>query len=408
LSTSTTAILKRADGATADMAKGGLGAVAAWLFFCCALILLMVVVGGITRLTLSGLSITEWKPVVGILPPLSPSDWAAEFAKYRQIPEYRFVHYAMTLDEFKAIYFWEYLHRLLGRLVAIAYAAPFAWFLARRQLPRSLMPPLAAILLLGIGQGVLGWYMVESGLADRVEVSQYRLVAHLTLALLIYAAILWVALGLVSCPSPPLRGEREGPVAKQGEGEVGNTVPPTLTPPHPTLSPRPAGEGLKAAVFPFGKSWRRAAEAVILLVALTIASGGFVAGTRAGLTYNTFPLMDGRVVPANYAGLRPFILNWFENVAAIQFDHRLLALATAVLIVLAWTAGLRAALPRRCRLALYALLAAAALQVALGITTLVLVVPIPLAVAHQAGAIVLLTTALVLRHTMRGARRALT
>ena len=405
MSTSTTAILKRADGATA----GNLGAIAAWLFVCCALVFLMVVIGGITRLTLSGLSITEWKPVLGVLPPLSPADWAGEFAKYKEIPEYRLVHYAMSLDEFKTIYFWEYLHRLLGRLVGVAYGVPFVWFLVRRQLPRSLVLPLAGILPLGFGQGALGWYMVESGLADRPEVSQYRLVAHLAVALLIYAAILWVALGLLSCPSPPLRGEREGPVAKQGEGEVGNAVPPTLGPPHPTLSPWPAGgEGLKTAMCSFGKGWRRAAEAVILFVALTIAAGGLVAGTRAGLIYNTFPLMDGRVVPADYAGLHPFILNWFENIAAIQFDHRLLALATAVLIVLAWTAGLRAALPKRCRLALHALLAAAALQVALGITTLVLVVPIALAIAHQAGAIVLLTTALVLRHTMRGARAALT
>ena len=150
--------------------------------------------------------------------------------------------------------------------------------------------------------------------------------------------------------------------------------------------------------------WRRATEGVILLVALTIAAGGLVAGKHAGLIYNTFPLMDGSVVPADYARLHPFMLNWFENVAAIQFDHRLLALATTVLVLLVWAAGLRAALPRSCRLALHALLAAAALQVALGIATLVLVVPIPLAVAHQAGAIVLLTTALVLRHTMRSAR----
>jgi cytochrome c oxidase assembly protein subunit 15 len=251
----------------------------------------------------------------------------------------------------------------------------------QRRLPRRLALPLAGIFLLGLGQGALGWYMVQSGLADRVDVSQYRLVAHLALALLIYCAILWVALGLLVRPSPPSRGQREGPAPSRPAG----------------------GEGFKAAAFPFGKTWRRAAEAVIFLVALTIAAGGLVAGTHAGLIYNTFPLMDGRVVPADYAQLHPFIFNWFENVAAIQFDHRLLALATIVLVVLVWAAGLRAALPRPCRLALHALLAAAVLQVALGIATLMLVVPIPLAVAHQAGAIVLLTTALVLRHTMRSA-----
>ena len=337
-------------------AEVGLRPVAAWLFFCCGLIFLMVVVGGITRLTLSGLSITEWKPVIGIVPPLSPADWAAEFAKYRQIPEYRAIHFAMGLDEFKSIYYWEYTHRLLGRLIGVAFAVPFLWFLARRELPRRLAPPLAGILLLGFLQGALGWYMVESGLADRVEVSQYRLVAHLALALAIYAAILWTALGLV-------RGS-----------------------PFPHASP----------------GWRRPSEAVLVLVALTILAGGVVAGTRAGLTYNTFPLMDGRLVPAGYDQLRPLWLNWFENIAAVQFDHRMLAVATVSTVFLLWTAGLRADLPKPARKALHALLAVAALQVALGISTLLLVVPIPLAAAHQAGAVLLLTAAVVLRHTLRG------
>jgi cytochrome c oxidase assembly protein subunit 15 len=327
--------------------------VAAWLFLCCGLIFLMVVVGGITRLTLSGLSITEWRPVIGIVPPLSDADWAAEFAKYRQIPEYRAIHFAMSLDEFKSIYFWEYFHRLLGRLIGVAFAVPFIWFLARRRLPRRLAPPLTGILLLGFLQGALGWYMVESGLADRVEVSQYRLVAHLALALAIYAAILWTALGIVRGPSP---------------------------------DPSPG--------------WRRAAEAVLVLVALTILAGGFVAGTRAGLTYNTFPLMDGRLVPAGYAQLQPLWVNWFENIAAIQFDHRVLAIATATAIFVLWAAGVRSRLSKPARVALHALLAAAALQLALGISTLTLVMPIPLAAAHQAGAVLLLTAAICFRHTV--------
>jgi cytochrome c oxidase assembly protein subunit 15 len=331
--------------------------VAAWLFFCCGLIFLMVVVGGITRLTLSGLSITEWKPVIGIVPPLSAADWAAEFARYQQIPEYRAIHFAMSLDEFKSTYYWEYWHRLLGRLIGVAFAAPFIWFLARRRLPRHLAPPLAGILLLGFLQGLLGWYMVKSGLAGRVEVSQYRLVAHLALALAIYAAILWTALGIV----------RDAP--------------------SPDASP----------------GWRRAAEAVLVLAAVTILAGGFVAGTRAGLTYNTFPLMDGRLVPAGYAQLHPLWLNWFENIAAVQFDHRVLAVATVTAVFLLWAAGMRANLPRPARKALEALLAVAVLQVALGISTLLLVVPIPLAAAHQAGAVLLLTAAVVLRHTLRGA-----
>ncbi len=343
-------------------------AVATWLFLCCALIFLMVVVGGITRLTLSGLSITEWEPVIGVVPPLTHAQWAAEFARYKEIPEYRLIHYGMTLAQFKGIYFWEYTHRLLGRLIGVAFAVPLLWFWLRGRLPPHLAPALLGILGLGFAQGFLGWYMVESGLVHRVEVSQYRLVAHLALALTIYAAILWTALGLVFTPRSF----------------------PHLT---PTLSPRRGGEGDWA--------WLRGAEAMILLVALTIAAGGFVAGTRAGFVYNTFPLMDGRWVPAGYAQLQPLWRNWFENVTAVQFDHRVLALATAAAVLLLWLAGRRAALPRPARLALHLLLAAAALQAALGISTLLLVVPVPLAAAHQAGAVLLLTAAILFRHRLR-------
>jgi cytochrome c oxidase assembly protein subunit 15 len=317
----------------------------------------MVVIGGITRLTLSGLSITDWEPVVGIIPPLDDAQWLAEFSRYQAIPEYRAVHYGMSLDAFKAIYFWEYAHRLLGRLIGLAFAAPLLWFWWRRRLPRRLLPALLGIFALGFAQGLLGWYMVESGLAHRVGVSQYRLVAHLGLALAIYGSILWAALGLV-------RGEATA-----------------------------------------GIGWRRAAEAVIALVALTIAAGGFVAGTHAGLVYNTFPLMDGRLLPAGYAGLQPFVRNWFENVAAIQFDHRLLAATTAAAVLLLFAAGIRAPLPAAARIALSALLVATAVQVGFGIASLLFVVPIPLAAAHQAGAVLLLTAAIVFRHTLRPAAR---
>ena len=339
-------------------ARTGLGAIAAWLFICCAMIFLMVVVGGITRLTLSGLSITEWKPIIGVVPPLSAADWAGEFAKYKAIPEYGAVRFGMTLDEFKSIYFWEYAHRLLGRLIGVVFAAPFVWFLVRRRLPRQMVPPLCGILLLGFAQGALGWYMVESGLADRIEVSQYRLVAHLALALAIYAEILWLALGVIRAPA--------------------------------VADPR--------------LGWRWAANVVLLLVAATMAGGGFTAGLRAGLTYNTFPLMDGRLMPAGYGLLQPFWRNWFENVAAVQFDHRLLAVATAVLILLVWLAGQHAGLPKPTRAALHALLGLVALQVTLGVSTLLLIVPVPLAAAHQAVAVLLLTAAIVFRHTLRRPR----
>ena len=355
--------------------------IAIWLLLCCFMIFVMVVIGGITRLTLSGLSITEWQPVVGILPPLSPAAWAAEFAKYQHIPQYRLVNYGMSLDQFKTIYLWEYVHRLWGRLIGFAYALPFLYFLLRRHLPRALLTPLAGILLLGFLQGVLGWYMVESGLAERVEVSQYRLVAHLALALLIYAATLWVALGIL-VPSP-----HPNPPPLAGEGvQAGGAAGPL---------PRKRGR------VRVGAAWRCAAGTVLGLVVLTILAGGFVAGLHAGLIYNTFPLMDGSLVPAGYAQLQPFIRNWFENIAAVQFDHRLLAEATAASVLALWLAGREAKLPRPAGLALHALLAVAALQFALGVATLLFVVPIPLAAAHQAGAVLLLTAAIVLRHMLR-------
>ena len=368
-------------------------AIAVWLFACCGLIFLMVVVGGVTRLTLSGLSITEWHPIIGIIPPLTEAQWADAFARYQQVPEYHALHYGMSLADFKTIFFWEYTHRLLGRLIGVAFAVPLLWFWLRGALSRRLAPALLGILALGFAQGLLGWYMVESGLADRLEVSQYRLVAHLALALAIYSLILWTALGLARAPmgrqnpSPPFSGEREGPD------------------PHPL--PRKRGRiregGRPRGIVGEGTGWRRAAAALVGIVGLTIAAGGFVAGTRAGLTYNTFPLMDGHLIPAGYAQLHPFVRNWFENIPAIQFDHRLLAETTFLFVLVLWAVGLRRPLPHPARAALWALFGAALAQVALGISTLLLVVPIPLAAAHQAGAVLLLTAAIAFRHTLRPA-----
>ncbi len=355
-------VITDAPPSAAAAAPGSLRPIALWLLFCAAMIFVMVVIGGITRLTLSGLSITEWQPVAGILPPMSPAAWAVEFAKYQHIPQYRLLNWGMSLDDFKTIYLWEYVHRLWGRLIGVAYGLPFLYFALRRRLPRPLIAPLAGILALGFLQGALGWYMVTSGLAARVEVSQYRLVAHLALALLIYAATLWVALELLQSRSPASR-------ASDGEGAPGR--------------------------------WRHAAEALIALIGLTMLAGGFVAGLHAGLVYNTFPLMDGSFVPAGYAQLQPFIRNWFETIPAVQFDHRLLAETTVAAVLLLWLAGRRAALPRPARLALHALLAAALLQFSLGVATLLLVVPIPLAAAHQAAGLLLLTAAIVLRHRLR-------
>jgi heme a synthase len=328
-----------------------------WLLLCCGMIFLMVVIGGITRLTQSGLSITEWQPVSGVLPPLDAAQWQTEFEKYQAIPQYRAVHPDMTLAEFKLIFFWEYLHRLWGRLIGVVFAGPFFYFLARRRIARQLAPRLAGLFVLGGLQGALGWYMVESGLSQRIEVSQYRLAAHLLAAVAIYAAMLWVALDLLAA-GVPATGD-------------------------------PRRQGL-----------RRGVGAAIGLVLLTLLAGAFVAGLRAGSIYNTFPLMAGGLAPAEYWSLAPWYLNWFENPAAAQFNHRLLAETTWVVVTLLWLHGVRLGLPRGTRLALHALFAAATLQGALGIATLLLVVPLPLAVAHQAGAMLLLTAALVARHKM--------
>lgn len=358
------------------------------------MIFLMVVIGGVTRLTWSGLSITEWQPVTGTIPPLSAGDWHAEFEKYQQTSQYKLLNAGMSLADFKTIFLWEYVHRLWGRLIGFVYLLPFLYFLARGRIPRRLAWPLAGIFALGGAQGALGWWMVMSGFANRIEVSQYRLTAHLALALVIYAATLWTALGLLD-RYPSLSAPEGG----EGRGEVEDSRDVSARPPHPPSTSRWAPpsppNGRKGTIM------RRAAEAILCLVAITIVAGGFVAGLNAGLTYNTFPLMDGSFVPAGYAQLAPFIRNWFENVPAVQFDHRLLAETTVISVILLWLAGHLIALPSAARHALHALALIAVLQLSLGISTLLLVVPVPLAAAHQAGAVLLLTAAIVFRHRLR-------
>lgn len=341
--------------------------IAVWLLACCAMVFLMVLIGGITRLTESGLSITEWQPVAGILPPLGAAQWAAAFERYKAIPQYRAIHAGMSLAAFKGIFFWEYVHRLWGRLIGLAFALPFLYFLARRRIPARLAPRLAIIFALGALEGGIGWYMVASGLEARIEVSQYRLALHLATAVLIYAAMLWTALDVLTPhPNPPPQGGRERFEQRAGWG------------------------GLRAG-----------ASVVLILTFVTMIAGSFVAGTRAGYLDNTFPLMEGALVPPGYWHLSPWWRNAFENLAAVQFDHRLLAEATVAAIVALWLAGLRRARDPRVRAALHALVAVACAQVALGIATLLLVVPLPLAAAHQGGAMLLVTAALVACHALR-------
>src|SRR6266700_4225236 len=251
-------------------------AVAAWLLACCALLFAMVVVGGVTRLTHSGLSITEWQPIIGTLPPLTDVQWAETFAKYQATPEYSQVNRGMTLDAFKSIFWWEYCHRLLGRAIGVAFVLPLLGFIARRRIPAGLAPKLVGIFALGALQGAMGWYMVQSGLVDDPRVSQLRLTAHLGLAFIIFAAMLWTALSL-------LRG--------------------------------PARGGSGAAPL------RRCAYALTALVFVMVLSGGLVAGIRAGFAYNTFPLMNGYWVPPEIMSIDPWYRNFYNNMATVQFDH---------------------------------------------------------------------------------------
>ncbi len=352
--TATQAARGRRTLSAADAARDR--AIAWWLLACAAMIFVMVALGGVTRLTESGLSITEWQPVAGVLPPLSTAEWQAAFDAYKQIPQYDAIHAGMTLAQFKTIYFWEWFHRLWGRLIGIVFLLPFLWFLLRRRISAELAPRLMLLFLLGAFQGVLGWWMVKSGLAHRVEVSQYRLAAHLGMAIVIYGAILWVALDLLR----PARHE--------------------ITP------------GL-----------RRGAGALLALAFVTLIAGAFTAGLRAGLIDNTFPLMDGHVVPPAWGHLAPWWRNLFENPEAVQFDHRVLAIATWLGALALFLASFRAALSRSARGAIHALFGLVTIQAALGISTLLLVVPLPLALAHQLGATLVITAALVVRHALGAA-----
>ncbi|MHA1151595.1 MAG: COX15/CtaA family protein [Alphaproteobacteria bacterium] len=338
-------------------------AIAIWLLVCCAMIFAMAVIGAITRLTESGLSIMEWAPVTGALPPLSTAEWERVFAIYRQIPEYTELNRDMTLAEFKTIFWWEYVHRLWGRAIGVVFLAPFLWFLLRGRIRRALAPHLVVMFLLGGLQGALGWYMVASGFAGRTDVSQYRLVAHLGAAVAIYLYLLWVALGLLF-PAPETSAD------------------------------------------PRAGSLRRWLILLLALAGVTLASGGFVAGINAGLVYNTFPLMDGEWVPSGYGLMAPWVLNLFENEIAVQFNHRLLAVATAGLAGLLWFWSRRLDLSARARLACELVLAMAVLQFGLGVATLLLVVPVRLAALHQAGALGLVTLAIWAVFVLRPISRA--
>jgi cytochrome c oxidase assembly protein subunit 15 len=328
--------------------------VAMWLFVCCGLVFVMVVLGGVTRLTGSGLSMVDWKPIMGWLPPLTDEEWQRTFDMYKLSPEFLKINSHMDVDAFKGIFWLEFLHRLLGRTIGIVFALPFVYFFVRGYVVRREWPKYLLMFVLGGMQGILGWYMVKSGLVDNPHVSQYRLTAHLISAIAIYVYMFWVGLSLLHQKT-----------ATQHHAWYGKTV--LLT----------------------------------ALITLTIVSGGFVAGLKAGEIYNTFPMMGSFWIPPGLFALEPVWRNLFENLTTVQFDHRILAILTFVLVVAYWAKARQADFVGRSRSAMNALLIVAILQVILGISTLLLSVPTVLAAAHQGVALLLLSVALYLTHSLR-------
>jgi cytochrome c oxidase assembly protein subunit 15 len=331
--------------------------VANWLILCAVVILGMILLGGVTRLTNSGLSMVEWKPLIGIIPPLGEQAWQETFEKYKQFPEYQKINLGMTLDGFKSIFMYEYLHRVLGRLIGVLFFFPFLYFALKSRIRAGLMPKLLVMFFLGGLQGLLGWYMVKSGLVENPHVSQYRLTAHLGLAVLIYAYMLWVVFDLLI---PRIRGSA----------------------PH-------ALPGASLSLI------------LVALVFLMILSGGLVAGTRAGFAYNTWPLMGVSFIPDGIFAGTPAWLDAFEDITTVQFNHRIFAYLLFILISSFAFFVFRRVTSRRVRVALLLLLAALLTQLTLGISTLLLHVPVLLAAAHQGGAIVLLSATIFVSHTLR-------
>lgn len=330
-------------------------AISTWLAFCALMVLVVVLAGGYTRLTRSGLSIVRWDPIVGVVPPLDRAQWNEAFAQYQATPEYQKLTRGMSLDAFKQIYLVEWGHRLLGRLSGFVFFAPFVYWLVRRRLSRALVVRLSGLLILGGLQGAMGWYMVSSGLIDVPRVSPYRLTAHLLLATFLLTGFWWTAL-------------------EQWRSDS-------------TDAPAPV-------------SVRRLASGVVGLAFVTIAAGALVAGTRAGFAFNTFPLMMGHIIPAGLYSGRPLHESLFEHMLPVQFHHRVLAMALAGAVLALWWRSRRADVPAPVSRAVHWLVAGVVVQVSLGIATLLWAVPIPLGVAHQAGAMMVLCLALLVRHRL--------
>ncbi len=331
-----------------------------WLAIVALMIVATAVVGAATRLTGSGLSITEWNPIMGVLPPLSDADWQTAFAKYKEIPQYTKLNKGMSLEAFKTIFWWEWGHRLLARSIGGIFLLPFLFFLAKGMLPRRLAPRLVAIFLLGGLQGFVGWYMVKSGLVDRVDVSPIRLALHLGMATLVLALVVWTWADL-----------------------------------------GPERPGVRLSTVTRGQ--RFSAWLLLALVYVQVLLGAIVAGLKAGLTFNTWPLMDGHLIPGGLWTMSPGWLNLFDNPALVQLNHRMMAYVVVLLAAIHAVAVLRTADDERVRSSAVILAVALLAQMALGIWTLLAWVPIHLGVAHQLGALLVVTLAVWHTFAMRRA-----
>ena len=332
--------------------------IAHWLITCAVLIFAMVILGGVTRLTGSGLSMVNWHPIHGVIPPITELEWQEEFSHYQQSPEFNTINRSMTLPGFKKIFYFEYSHRILGRVIGLVFLLPFLYFWLSGKIRPGLTPKLIFMFILGGLQGLLGWYMVKSGLVDNPHVSQYRLTAHLSAAILIYAFIVWSAMSLLN--------------------------------PDPWISRR---DSLRPG-------FRKTVHVLMLLLIITIISGGFVAGLKAGLIFNSFPTMYGAWIPEGLFALKPLHLNFFENQVTVQFNHRLLAIFTGCLLLGYWLVSkfhdFDDAIARSFNLVGLMVI----VQVTLGISTLLLHVPVWLAASHQAGALLLFTALLLNMHRL--------
>lgn len=329
-----------------------------WLTICAILIFAMVILGGVTRLTGSGLSMVKWHPIHGTVPPLNALEWEEEFNHYKQSPEFIKINSHMSVEDFKQIFYFEYGHRILGRLIGLVFFIPMIIFILQKRIKKPEIPKYTLMLILGGFQGLLGWYMVKSGLVNNPHVSQYRLTAHLMSAIVIYVFILWTILNL----------KNTRPFVSRINSRFKNI-----------------------------RTWAYFLSALILV---TVSSGGFVAGLKAGLIFNTFPKMGEFWIPPDLMVLTPFYMNFFENLVTVQFDHRLLAITTAILVTIYWFKSRVAIFGHRTNLTFHWLLAALVLQVFLGITTLLSGVPVLLGALHQAGALILITFMVINLHSV--------